>query len=72
MKKPLTPQVDASELLSIMGFLSCQIPVPCWKKKKKSDLVKTVREGDWGEESDTEEPRSRGGDDLETEFLVDS
>ena len=34
------------------------------------DLVKTVGEGDWGEKFNTEEPRPRGGDDHETEFLA--
>ena len=38
------------------------------KKKKILDLIKTVGEGNWGEESDTEDPVCMENDGLETEF----
>ena len=63
------PQVNAKELLSRMGFLSCKIPAKQKKKKNKSDLIKTVGEGDWGEESDTEHDKDNRELDLGTEWL---
>ena len=51
------PQVDTQEILEQMSWINCRVTKRSRRKRKKTDLIKSEGEGDWGTGIIEDQPR---------------